>query len=142
VALPEPEPGLVIHYEYLWRWEAAESRETGAKARPAVIVLVAGDGPDVMVVPITTQPPTDDRDTVEIPARVAAHLGLDTTRSSRAVVDEVNMFQWPNDLAPRSAAMSGSFHYGFIPPRLFERIKQAVLKNRRSGTLRHVKRPR
>lgn len=140
--LPEPEPGLVINYEYLWRWESVEERETAVKARPAVIVLVAGDGPDVMVVPVTTQPAADQRDTVEIPQRVAAHLGLDTSRPSRVVVDEVNMFRWPEDLAPLPGRSPGSFHYGFIPPRLFEQIKQAVLKNRRSGNLQTVKRLR
>lgn len=138
--LPTPEPGLVIHYDYLWRWEADQQREAAAKARPAVIVLVAGDGPDVAVVPVTTQPAPDDRDTVEIPARVAAHLGFDTARASRVMVDEVNMFRWPNDLAPRPGHASGSFDYGFIPPRLFERIKQAVLANRRAGKLHAVKR--
>lgn len=95
MALPTPEAGLVIGYEYLWRWEANAKRETGAKTRPAVIVLVAGDGPDVMVVPVTTQRPDDQCETVAIPEPVAAYLGLDTTRSSWVVVDEVNMFRWP-----------------------------------------------
>ena len=140
MALPTPEAGLLIQYEYLWRWEALENRETATKARPAVIVLVAGDGPDVVVVPVTTQPPADDRETVEIPGKVAAHLGLDASRASRVVVDELNMFRWPNDLAPIPGQEAGSYHYGFVPPRLFQRIKQAVLKNQRSRTLRSVKR--
>jgi mRNA-degrading endonuclease toxin of MazEF toxin-antitoxin module len=140
VALPTPEPGLLIHYEYLWRWQALDNRDTAAKARPAVIVLVAGDGPDVIVVPVTTQPSPENRETVEIPANVSGHLGLDASRTSRVVVDEINMFQWPNDLAPVPGQEPGSYHYGFVPPRLFERIKQAVLKNRRSGKLQSVKR--
>jgi len=130
----------MIHYEYLWRWEALENRDTASKARPAAIVLVAGDGPDVLVVPVTSQPPADDRETVEIPPQVAANLGLDTSRSSRVVVDEINMFRWPNNLAPVPGQGPGSYHYGVVPPRLFQRIKQAVLKNRRTGTLRSVKR--
>jgi hypothetical protein len=139
-AAPTPEPGLLIHYEYLWRWQALENWETATKARPAAIVLVAGVAPDVAVVPVTTQPPADDRETVEIPGKVAASLGLDTSRVSRVVVDEINMFRCPNDLAPVPGQRPHSYHYGFVPPRLFQRIKQAVLKNQRSGNLGSVKR--
>ncbi len=37
--LPRPEPGLVIHYEYLWRHESARGEERGAKRRPCAIVV-------------------------------------------------------------------------------------------------------
>lgn len=140
MSLPDPEGGLVVCYEYLWRWQQAQGREDGAKDRPAVIVLARGEGPEVMVVPITSQPVGPERDAIEIPTRVAAHLGLDTSRVSRIVVDEVNMFRWPNDLRRVPGQPSGRFHYGFIPPRLYERVKQAVVRNHRAGNLSSVKR--
>ena len=40
--LPRPEPGLVIHYEYLWRYESEET-DRGSKRRPcAIIVAITG----------------------------------------------------------------------------------------------------
>jgi hypothetical protein len=36
--LPDPKPGLVIHYSYLWAHEHARGHEEGVKDRPAVIV--------------------------------------------------------------------------------------------------------
>ena len=41
IRLPDPIPGLVIRYAYLWRDKALRRREEGTKYRPAVVVLVA-----------------------------------------------------------------------------------------------------
>lgn len=138
--LPDPEEGLVVSYEYLWRWQEKRGNQQGMKDRPAVVVLVSGNRPDVLVVPITTQPAGPDRDTIEVPARVASHLGLDTARTSRIVVDEVNIFHWPNDLRPVPGKPSGTFHYGFIPPKLYEQLRDAVLRNHNAGKLATIKR--
>ena len=43
MSLPEPEPGLVIRYSYLWRREQRKGREEGAKDRSCAIVLTAED---------------------------------------------------------------------------------------------------
>ncbi len=37
--IPNPEPGLVISYAYLWHDEHRAGREEGQKDRPSVIVL-------------------------------------------------------------------------------------------------------
>ena len=37
--IPNPEPGLVISYAYLWHREHEAGREEGRKDRPSVIVL-------------------------------------------------------------------------------------------------------
>ncbi|MDE0718896.1 MAG: hypothetical protein OXH64_13265 [Rhodospirillaceae bacterium] len=37
MALPDPEPGLVVRYDYLWTHEAAAGRDQG-KTRPACLV--------------------------------------------------------------------------------------------------------
>jgi len=37
--LPEPEPGLVISYSYLWHYERAAGVEEGRKDRPCVILV-------------------------------------------------------------------------------------------------------
>lgn len=59
---PDPQPGLVIRYSYLWEREAREGREEGIKDRPCAIVLVARDENGqkrVQVLPVTHTPPID-----------------------------------------------------------------------------------
>ena len=41
---PEPFPGLVVRYSYLWEREASQGREEGVKDRPCAVVLVLLDG--------------------------------------------------------------------------------------------------
>ena len=92
MALPDPEPGLVISYAYLWHHEYRAGQEEGRKDRPSVIVLAierASDGTAVVtVLPITHRSPDDP---VEIPPAVKRLLGLDVERSW-IVVDEGNEF--------------------------------------------------
>jgi hypothetical protein len=125
MALPDPQPGLVISYSYLWYHEQRAGREEGLKARPCVIVLAIDQQDDggtlVRVVPVTHSPPANPDIAIELPQRVKQHLGLDAGRSW-IVVDEVNDFVWPGyDLRP----IPGTRHrvaYGFLPPRLFTSI--------------------
>ncbi len=39
MSFPDPHPGLVIRYAYLWKREHDEGREDGSKDRPCSIVL-------------------------------------------------------------------------------------------------------
>ena len=60
--LPEPRPGLVIGYAFLWREEAERGIEEGRKDRPCVIVLAVreiGLQTHVTVAPITHAAPAD-----------------------------------------------------------------------------------
>ncbi len=61
MSLPQPAPGLVIRYNYLWADEAARGNEEGSKDRPAAIVMAVkhsgGDETHVYVLPITHSPP-------------------------------------------------------------------------------------
>lgn len=134
MTLPDPEPGLVISYGYLWRREQRAGREEGRKDRPCVVVLAAkveGDGIRVTVAPVTHSPPKGD-EAIELPERVKQALGLDDDRSW-VVTDEVNQFLWPGfDLRP-VPRRGGRFDYGFIPPRLFDRIVAAILQRAAAG---------
>ncbi len=98
MAIPAPEPGLVISYAYLWHHEHQAGHEEGRKDRPTVIVLAVereGDGATVVtVLPVTHSAPTNPRAAVEIPRAVKRHLGLDDDRSW-IVVAEGNEFLWP-----------------------------------------------
>ncbi len=122
--LPKPEPGLVLSYDYLWKWQDEAGGDTGDKSRPCVIVLAAenNDGDTIVtVVPVTSQQPRSGRGSVEIPAQVQAHLGLHG-KQSWVVIDEVNKFVWPGPDLAQIPGRPGSFHYGFIPPKLYKNI--------------------
>src|SRR5688572_2900601 len=105
MAIPTPEPGLVISYAYLWHYEHEAGREEGRKDRPSVIILCAEEGQGrrtvVTVLPITHRKPDDPMAAVEIPAAGARHLGLDE-EVSFIILNEGNEFVWPGyDLRPR-----------------------------------------
>ncbi len=127
---PEPQPGLVISYAYLWSDEAEQGRVEGRKDRPcAIVVAVETPGPvprkRVAVVPITHAQPSDARVAVEIPPRVKEHLGLDGERSW-ALLDEFNVFTWPGfDLRPIKHR-HGRVDYGYLPPRFFDRLIERI----------------
>jgi hypothetical protein len=96
--IPNPEPGLVISYAYLWHHEHEAGQEEGRKDRPSVIVLAVereSEGTTmVTVLPITHRAPAGPTSAVEIPSPVKRHLGLDDERSW-IVVAEGNEFLWP-----------------------------------------------
>ncbi|MGV1014395.1 MAG: hypothetical protein ACOYB4_05435 [Methyloceanibacter sp.] len=128
MAIPRPEPGLVINFAYLWHYEHEAGQEEGRKDRPSVIVLCVEDDQDgvirVTVLPITHRKPTTPDWAVQIPPVVRKHLGLDD-EPAWIVVAEGNEFVWPGyDLRQRP---DGSFDFGFLPPRLFKQVQGAFV---------------
>ena len=128
-SIPEPRPGLVIRYAYLWRHEAAQGRDEGTKDRPCVVVVAVTDdehgGKTVWVSPITRRPPHDSTAAVEIPAATKHRLGLDSHRSW-IVVSEVNRFAWPGpDLRP---VERGRWAYGLLPAGLFRAVRNRLVE--------------
>ncbi len=120
----KPEAGLVIAYDYLWRYEQAQGKNMGRKTRPCVIIL-AVDGKQVTVAPITHTKPKNKNNAIEIPSRVKAHLKLNAMQSW-VILDEINQFTWPGfDLKP--IGKTKRVDYGFLPPRLFAQIKTGIL---------------
>ena len=142
MALPRPEPGLVINYSYLWREERDQGAEEGRKARPCSVVLVTGGEGGrtlVMVLPITHRPPRRTQDAVEIPSPTKARLGLDGERSW-VVVTEANEFVWPGPDLRQIPGSAGKFAYGYLPPKLFRSIKDAFVRHwKRQAGSRSVK---
>lgn len=127
MAIPTPEPGLVISYAYVWDHEARRGQEEGRKDRPCVITLVVerqGTGETIVtVLPVTHSPPGDPAAAVEIPAAVKCHLHLDDERSW-IIVSEGDKFVWPGyDL--RKVPGSDDYEFGFLPPRFFAQVVEA-----------------
>jgi hypothetical protein len=127
VPLPDPFPGLVLHYSYLWHDQHRRGLEEGAKNRPCVVVLAvtSEEGETVVtVVPVTHAPPRTPGEGVEIPAATKTRLGLDEGRSW-IIVNEINRFRWPGvDLLPVPGR--GSYDYGVLPPGLFRQVRDGI----------------
>jgi hypothetical protein len=129
VPLPEPKPGLVIRYDYLWTREAAAGRDQG-KERPACLVAAtdATASPRfVVILPITHTPPDKNTVGVEIPENVRRAIGLDDA-PSWVIVSEHNVDEWPNGGLAPLPGRPGVFSYGFIPPGLFAQVKAKFLE--------------
>lgn len=142
MALPDPQLGLVISYSYLWHYESEKGQDEGRKDRPCVIILAAeqaDDGMMVTVVPITHAPPANAAHAHELTPRVKQHLGLDD-QASWVVLNEGNRFLWPGyDLKPIRGA-KGKFDYGFLPPNLFNAIRERFVAIARAGQGKEVPR--
>ncbi|WP_026792517.1 hypothetical protein [Pleomorphomonas oryzae] len=138
MALPEPAPGLVISYSYLWHEQHVAGAEEGRKARPCAIVVATRDedgDTKVYVSPITHSKP-DDPLAVELPLSVKRRLGLDDA-PSWIVTSELNRFVWPGyDLRPIARGQPEVFAWGFLPVGIFEALKQGIAAHRKQQRLR------
>jgi hypothetical protein len=129
VALPEPKPGLVIRYDYLWSSDAASGRDLG-KERPACLVAASDATATprfVVILPITHTAPAGDTIGIAIPAKVGRAIGLDDA-PSWVIVSEHNVDEWPNGGLAPIPGRSGLFAYGFVPPGLFAQIKAKFIE--------------
>jgi hypothetical protein len=139
VTWPDPRPGLVIRYSYLWASEARQGREDGVKDRPCAIILVLlreGDHPIVRVLPVTHTPPASAADALEIPPMTKRRLGLDADRSW-VVITEANDFIWPGpDLRPAINGNLSSVVYGVLPPGFMRVLRERLLQRWRRDVSR------
>ena len=129
MSIPDPKPGLVFRYEYLWKQQAEAGRDAAEKERPACIVLSVSRNEAetrVLVVPVTHSEPPAATPAIEIPAKVKVHLGLDAERSW-IILSEANIDVWPSpDMRPIPGS-SGRFDYGLLPLGLVRRMRKTVL---------------
>jgi len=134
VALPEPKPGLVVRYDYLWLDESTAGRDQG-KDRPACL-LAASDAAIrprfVVILPITHSAPGGATTGIEIPPKVRQAIGLDN-EPCWVIVSEHNVDAWPTTGLQPIPGHPGVFAYGFIPPRLFAQIRAKFLELAREG---------
>lgn len=141
---PDPQPGLVIRYAYLWRSEEARGREEASKDRPCAVVLTTrrdGDRLIVVVAPITHTRPHEPGAAIEVPATVKKRLRLDDERSW-IVTNEVNIFTWPGpDLRPVDPGDRAlGFAYGYLPRDLAKAVIDGLRGQVREGLAKIVQR--
>lgn len=97
-------------------------------------------GLEILVAPVTTQPPRPGTAAVEMPSRVRAHLGLGDGRSW-IVADELNSFIWPGpDIRPIRAAGDLSPFLGKIPAKLYEQVRSQLAEVATAKRLKLTKR--
>jgi hypothetical protein len=137
---PDPKPGLVISYEYVWRDEHRQGVEQGRKARPCIIAGVREDDLGkvrVSVWPITHSPQDEADNAIELPPRVADYLSLDDD-PQYIVTNEVNEFSWPGpDLQP---TRNDEYDYGEIPGALFRQVQERFVEHARRGSVSKIPR--
>jgi hypothetical protein len=129
--LPEPEAGMVVRFNYQWADENQPHKD-----RPACVIFVrvcpdprltSSDSEfvkEVTYLPITTKPPTNGQPSLKIPDQICSHLGL--PEQSWIIISECNVQYWPADLA-RVPGRAGDWLYGFISPRFFRKIRDALV---------------
>ena len=145
MALPEPKPGLVIRYAYLWRNEAQRGRDEASKDRPCAVILASqkeGNATRVWVAPVTHTSPLRDTTAIEIPAATKQRLGLDQA-PSWIVTNELNSFTWPGpDIRPVPNRQDDEprFAYGFLPENLARAVIDSVQEQHRQGRSKIVTR--
>ncbi len=90
-----------------------------------------------LLAPITHSEPRPEDKAIEIPPKVKAHLGLDEQRPW-IILSEVNETGWPGyNLRPNAA---GEYVYGFLPLKLFARVKSTLLEALELRLLKRVPR--
>ena len=154
--IPDPVPGLIFRYGYLWLAEFRQGRVDPIKDRPACIVIrvadpadarlsVAGAQPapldpnDVVLLPIATRRPSADQLGVELSPEEKSLCRPDPAVRSWVIVSEFNADVWPNadlSLVPET----GAFAYGVARPGLLARVGRAFAEARRSRRIVGVKR--
>ena len=125
---PDPVPGLVIRYSYLWKREADQGNLEGQKYRPCVVIVCVQRHDDELIVtvaPITHAQPADADQAVRLTTATCRRLGLDD-ETNWIVATEFNRFVWPGpDLSP---TQDGRPAYGELPAVVFEALRGKILE--------------
>lgn len=139
--LPQPLPGLVVRYNYLWHSEELNGATHGAKNRPCAIILSSSKTGLVTLVPITHSPPEPGEEhlSIEIPQDICREIGLDDERNFIRL-GETNRFVWPGyDLHPLPTDPS-RVAYGMLPQDFFEFVLARIIAMVKSQMVRVTKR--
>jgi hypothetical protein len=152
--IPEPIPGLIFRYGYVWLEDCRKGRTDPSKDRPACIIAriaqqadrslkivddVAVQPGDVIILPITTKPPGRGQVAVELTADEKRLCRLNPDFPSWLIVSEFNADIWPNadlSLIPGTSRID----YGIARPGLIRRIGQSFLGARRANKVLGIKR--
>lgn len=150
--LPEPKPGMVINYEYLWARQHNKGWRRAEKIRPCAILAVIEDKDEttVYVSPITHTAPYHPDESIQLSPQTNLRLGLDRPGQECErwlMVNEVNKFTWPGNLV-RAVPYSEprDYVYGVLPECVLklarEKLKEFSAKKTLSFIFRAANAPR
>jgi len=128
MTLPDPVPGLVLNYSYLWAREAARGQEEGLKDRPCAILAVQEQNGRkyVFVAPITHSAPQSQNESILLTPSTKRRLGLDDDKSW-LMCTEINRFEWPGvDLRAAPNNKDRSPVYGPLPAAVSHAAKELL----------------
>lgn len=137
--MPErPAAGDVWRYPFLWSREAAGGETEGRKLRPVAMALVtrnaAGEA-EVLMVPVTSQPPAPDRFAIEVPDIEKRRAGLDPALRLWVVADEANA-----DLPERSFYFEPDGRIGAFSLQFAKAVQARMIEALRARKLTRVSR--
>ncbi|MBB4007189.1 hypothetical protein [Allorhizobium taibaishanense] len=126
---PDPVPGLVIRYNYLWRKDELEGFALGEKDRPCAIILASRKTGLVTVIPITHSPPEPGEEhlSIEIPLDICRQCGLDSG-GNYIRLGETNRFLWPGIHLRPLLSDPSRIDYGVLPKPFFESVMARVIE--------------
>ncbi len=144
MAYPNPAPGMVLRYAFLWSHEAKAGREEGSKDRPCAVLLTAvnKNGETIVtLLPVTHTPPEDSDLAVEMPRATKLRLGLDDERSW-IILTEANRFIWPGpDLRPAKPGDDPTdVCFGFLPSAVYNEVRDKWLAAYDRRLVQHITR--
>ena len=141
MTVPQPVPGLIVSFSFLWAEEAERGLQEGQKDRPCV-VLAAYDsehGKRAILVPVTHTAPHDPTHAIAVPAALKAMLGLDDA-PAWIVCGEWNVTDWPGfDLRQLQGGQAASTTTGSCPA---DSTKRCVASRSASTTPARPRKPR
>jgi hypothetical protein len=133
-----PAVGDVWRYPFLWSREAASGETEGRKLRPVALALItrtaAGEA-EVLMVPITSQPPAADRFAIEVPDIEKRRAGLDRHLRLWVVTDEAN-----TDLPGRSFYFEPDGRVGAFSLQFTKAVQARMIEALRARRLQSVNR--
>lgn len=128
MTLPDPVPGLVVGYDFLFREQAESGMENASKPHPAAIVLVVENEGRTRtgLVAISHSAPSRENAAFYMKLRPdeCREIGLDAGDHWINLRD-INLFDWPGFDLMRSAP-GRSFVYGRMKRSTFVRLVEAM----------------
>ena len=142
MTVPQPVPGLIVSFSFLWAEEAERGLQEGQKDRPCVVLAAYNSehGKRAILAPVTHTAPHDPAHAIAVPAALKAMLGLDDA-PAWIVCGEWNVTDWPGfDLRPASGRAGGVYHYGMLPRGLYEEVRRLAQRLDDAGKARKTSR--
>ena len=132
----DPEPGLVIEYDFLWSSDKRRGYKYGTKMRPCVVLAVDEDGV-VSVCGITHTDPGSDDLRVEIDDEHMSALGLDG-EPQWIDCSEINELIWSDPGVQKTPW--GDWEYGFLGDSALQDMADKVKAQMSAKQLKNIDR--